>query len=238
MREEIITGNLRYEFKKHLQDNEIICPYCKGTGLDVADNIYGIQGDKTHIGVRFPFKNQSFKFCPYCFNGVLKKCKYCGSILTKAHFKCCCEEAQKEEKDKLEQAHITLYNQSEHISWDEACKKYDCFYCENFDIFFDDEDELLYELKEFYDNDNLNINEIIPILRCYVCDTTCASIPDAYQILETALELGDCYETEPDEYDVKELQKVINDFFNNRKIGTTYVPNYGVGIIFNMEDFK
>ena len=238
IRKEMVKGNFVYELNKDLQDDEIICPHCQGTGLEIADNIYAISNDTVNIGVRFPYKNQSFQFCKYCYNGVLKKCKYCGSILTKTHFKCACQEAQQEERNKLELAHKALYDQATHITWEEANRIYKCFYCENIDYFFYDMVDLIDRLTYIYKEDFIQDSNTISNLRCYICEETKASIPDAYDIIERALEDGDCYETEPEDNDINDLQKVLNDFFNNRNIGITYVPNYGKGIKFKMEDFE
>lgn len=56
IRQETRRVKISFALKKDLQDDEVVCENCHGTGLDIADNVYGIRGDTTHIGVHFPYK--------------------------------------------------------------------------------------------------------------------------------------------------------------------------------------
>lgn len=240
MKKEIVTGMLKYELHKDLQDDEIICPHCHGTGLEIAENIYGLQDDKTYIGVRFPYKKQAFKPCRYCYNGVLKKCKYCGSILTSQHYRCCCKESEQEERNKIEAARQKTYDNSTHISWEDACQQYACFYCDNLDVYFYDLGELINDLIDAYEFDETNIaqmQEILSILHCYICEPVTIRTPNAYDVINDVIE--DCVELEPEQKDVDDLQNLLTNFFNERKIGHNYyMPNYKISIKFTEDNFK
>lgn len=57
---------------KDLHDNEEICPVCHGTGLRIEDNPYGLSDDPDKRAGQFPYKHQSIRFCPNCYNGVVR----------------------------------------------------------------------------------------------------------------------------------------------------------------------
>lgn len=57
---------------KDLHDNEEICPVCHGTGLRIEDNPYGLSDNPDKRAGQFPYKHQSIRFCPNCYNGVVR----------------------------------------------------------------------------------------------------------------------------------------------------------------------
>lgn len=96
---------------KDLQDDEIICPTCKGYGVVIDNNVYGL-GEKGKP--YFPYKHQSIRFCPDCYNGVADVCEFCGKVLPKTSHKCDCEGYK---KSKLEETQKKLKN-----AYDKAAK--------------------------------------------------------------------------------------------------------------------
>lgn len=87
---------------KDLSEDEEICPVCHGTGVKLANNIYGLQNEPTRSdGVFFPYKHQSLVRCNNCYNGIVHKCKYCGKLLDKDTLECDCEKAREEKEQKI-----------------------------------------------------------------------------------------------------------------------------------------
>ena len=83
-----------HETEKYTEE---ICEICGGTGLRLTDNCYGLSDE--HIpGNMFPYKHQGFRPCECCFNGIVKRCRYCGELLPVYSLKCNCP-AQKEEEE-------------------------------------------------------------------------------------------------------------------------------------------
>lgn len=82
------SSNLDGIITKDLQNNEEICPICNGLGLIIQNNVYGL-GEKDKSP--FPYKKQSMGYCQNCYNGVVKKCDFCGKLLTLREYECDCE---------------------------------------------------------------------------------------------------------------------------------------------------
>ncbi|QLY77833.1 hypothetical protein [Clostridium intestinale] len=101
-----IPDFLKGKLIKDLQDDEVICEHCNGTGLGINDNRYGIQGEYSRTP--FPYTHQSIGFCRHCYNGIQHKCIHCGKILDRSSRKCDCDgykkEQQEEEEIKLNEA--------------------------------------------------------------------------------------------------------------------------------------
>lgn len=224
VREESVEKIIHFFLHKDLQEHEIVCPHCQGTGIEISDNIYGIKGDTTHIGIHFPYKKQSLSFCKYCYNGVLKTCEHCGSILTRLNPLCCCEDAEKERRNKKISNDVKVWNNSNKKTFDERLKEgYDWFYCDNIDVYFDDLETLKESLIDYdcYD-DKIE-------LRIYVCEEIHPDI-DASWVIENATD--DMHDDAYELFDVNELQTILNDFFNK---GNYYsiTPNYKEGVVIN-----
>lgn len=71
---EEIKNILPSTLKKDLCDDEEICPVCNGLGVVIDNNIYGIKGDTSKAANKsmFPYNYQAIKFCPNCYNGVIR----------------------------------------------------------------------------------------------------------------------------------------------------------------------
>mgnify|MGYP001016916345 CR=1 FL=1 len=78
--------------EKDLNENEEICEHCCGTGVKIENNVYGLSNDPDKCIGLFPYKHQSISFCDHCFNGIVKKCKYCGDLLPKGYLRHNCEQ--------------------------------------------------------------------------------------------------------------------------------------------------
>ena len=100
---------------KDLQDDEVICEHCNGTGLRIEDNVYGIQGEYSRNP--FPYKHQSISFCQYCYNGIQHKCPYCGKILERGSSKCDCEGYKKEQLEKEKIKEVELFKKAKKIKF-------------------------------------------------------------------------------------------------------------------------
>ena len=83
LRTEYIDVDFNLKLQKDLQENEIICTHCGGTGLQVDNNPFGLrkEGEQPNYGKLFPYKKQTIVGCRHCYNGVQSKCLHCGEIL-------------------------------------------------------------------------------------------------------------------------------------------------------------
>lgn len=143
---------------KDLQDDEEICPICYGTGLAISNNVYGLKNNPNK-SEHFPYKHQSISSCVNCYNGVVKKCQYCGKLLDRRTYQCNCEESQK----VREQERINKANEVEQKRIDKAtvlecndpiAKKfvmlYSDFYSSN-EGYFSDWDEFFEDWKDSFE---------------------------------------------------------------------------------------
>ena len=76
---------------------------CHGLGVVIDNNIYGIKGDTSEAAKKsiFPYNHQAIKFCPNCYNGVIRLYQYCGKPLPRTISRCDCEQYKaKEEEEK------------------------------------------------------------------------------------------------------------------------------------------
>lgn len=102
---------------KDLHDNEAICPTCRGTGLRIVDNSYGLSDDPDKRAGLFPYKHQSLTFCPHCYNGVVHICPDCGKQLPRGRLKCDCEaERQRECEEKKRKYQEAVQKAEKHES--------------------------------------------------------------------------------------------------------------------------
>jgi len=240
LRKETIIVTVKHELEKDLQENEEICPNCKGTGLNIHDNVYGISNNKNVIGIRkplFPYKNPSLGFCQHCYNGVLKKCSKCGKLKTRNEQYCSCghdryiQEQKQIEKNNLawENVKKIKYNTDEYLTYD-----FEMLYIEQFDKFVkvDYDDSEVYDLLSDYNFDFSDDKLDIKDLHIYATTELKINI-DAYSMVMQACE--DLHEDAFDSIsntDISILQDMINDWIEKQLNTTSYVPNYKVGIIF------
>lgn len=100
---EYIQNLVNVNLKKDLHNDEEICQHCHGTGMVITNNPYGLSDDPNRsIGTLFPYQHQSITFCPYCYNGIVHRCKLCGQIMPRGRLKHDCE--QQREIDRAELA--------------------------------------------------------------------------------------------------------------------------------------
>jgi len=226
MRKDTTTVNIVFELKKDLQENEEICPNCRGTGLEISDNIYGISSDKTHVGVYFPYNKQAIKFCKYCYNGVLEKCEHCGSLKNPKIVQHVCKESKEAERIKQKQKVIGQWVNAKKIKFSELPENYGYVYIENFDEYIETEEEILEILDGYnfvFDDEPITIDD----LRMYATTTVGLSI-DAYSTIEMATE--EYYEDSDEACDKEELQKLLDGWCEKQGI-VTYYPDYTIGVI-------
>ncbi|MDD4188272.1 MAG: hypothetical protein PHX04_05925 [Bacilli bacterium] len=227
LRTEYIDVSFNLKLQKDLQEDEVICSHCGGTGLQVDDHPFGIKGENSKV--HFPHKQQTITGCRHCYNGVQTKCLYCETILNRQTYQCNCEKS-KYERDQIQyEKELEKWNKAEKISLSQAIEKYEMVYIDNSDDFVNS-DELLEWLEE-REEENLQ-----PIsrnyLRIYGTYTMDLSM-DASSLLEDVC--SDLHEDAMDnisDADQKELQTLLDKWCENNKQGTTtYYADYSVGVI-------
>jgi len=217
-REEKRRVKIVFELKKDLQEDEVICEHCHGTGLEIADNVYGIRGDTTHVGVHFPYKHQSLSFCRYCNNGVLYKCPSCGKVRSKKDCECPCQQSEKKREEEWKQKLDERWEKAEKIPIWKAWEDCDCLYVDDIDQYFFDEGELA-DLIEDYELENPRIY-----------GTTKVGIEiDASSVIESACD--GLHEDAMERCNSQELQKILDEWSKKQDGATTYYPNYKIGVI-------
>jgi len=207
-----------FELKKDLQEDEVICEHCHGTGLEIVDNVYGIKGDTTHIGVHFPYKHQSLSFCRFCYNGVMNKCPSCGRIRGKQDRECPCGYSEKLYEERVKRESDDRWGKAEKIPIEKVWESVDCLYVEGVDEYVFDEGELD-DLIEDYELKNPRIY-----------GTTKSGIHlDASDVIEMGC--SDLHEEAGEQCDVKELQIILDEWCKEQSGAITYYPNYKIGVI-------
>lgn len=217
--EKLVKANLQ----KDLCEGEELCQHCHGTGMVIRDNVYGLSGDpENHGGVQFPYKHQSITNCPYCFNGIVYRCKYCGELIphgSSYHVNCqkriekMQEETARKEVEALMNAPLatkevldaSYFLYSDHYSRDEG-------YFTDWDDFF----------QEWHDNEDTN-----PDRPEYVWATEPINIElDAHNILENATD--DLYDGAMDDIgdvNIKKLQMLLDKWCKECGPSPTYVQS-------------
>ena len=226
---ETIIPKTRKEYKrvkfvvtleKDLQEDEVICSHCHGTGLSISENVYGIKGDTTHVGIQFPFKRQSMLYCRCCNNGVLKKCTFCGKIISRFDRECKCEGAEEERRKEQIRKNNEKWEKAVKIPEAEAWGKYACLYVDNVGEFVFSAEEIE-DLIEEYELDKSE-------LRVYATEEHTLSA-DATNVVENACD--DLHEEAYDNCDIEGLQKLIDEWCKNQTGTTSYSPDYKIRII-------
>lgn len=205
--------------EKDLTEHERICPVCRGLGMEIANNVYGIKGDDSEAGRReyFPYKHQALSFCKSCFNGVQRLCKYCGKpYRNQAYMRCDCEGQKKaDEEERIKKWDETI---SKAVPVDE--KDVDTMlYCEEFDRYYDTVDDFLDDYETSYADEELYTKPE----RLWVCSVEKIFI-DAESIVENACSglHDDVYE----QCDIGSLQGLLDDWCKEQTGTTTYYPCY------------
>lgn len=212
------TVNITVTLQKDLHGNEEICPTCKGVGLVIADNPYGLHSrDNNHLPI-FPYKHQSLIFCPSCYNGVVHRCEFCEEIIPNHRTKCDCEK-QREldliERQKKEAANLAKAFEAPL----EVLEKSLMFFSDDYgydDGFFSDWEEFF---EYWYDNHGADDPRPQYVWATYPVEMKI----DAADIIESATEEL-CEEAADDISDEKtvELQKLLDDWCKSAGVRTTY----------------
>lgn len=233
IRQQIKRVTINYELKKDLQEDEIVCEHCHGTGLEIADNVYGIRGDITHIGVHFPYKHQSISFCKHCYNGVLKLCPGCGKPRSKSQYDCSCGFYDRKRRSDSNKKDWETWNKAKKISQNEAFEQFKCLYIDNMDRYVFDEGDLECAIDDYlYDDGDENTN----VLDLRVYGTTEAQISlDADSIVSSA-----CEDLHEDAYercdDIDGLQKLLDEWCEKQTGTGTFYPDTKIGVILKERD--
>ena len=209
--------------EKDLMDNEEVCPICKGLGVVLDNNIYGIKGDTSEAAKKslFPYNHQAIKFCPNCYNGVIRLCEYCGKQLPRGILKCTCEQQIEKEKEEKKIEYQETIEKAKEIDI-ESVSTY--LYDEQTDHYFAEIEDFIDEYKDNtdYENDKEMLENLPEVL--WVCSKAEISM-DADSIIENA-----CDELHEDARDYisdeRELQEFLNRWCEKQTGTTTYYPCY------------
>lgn len=225
---EEIKNILPETLEKDLQDYEEICPVCNGLGVVIDNNIYGIKGDISEAAKRsmFPYNHQAIKFCPNCYNGVIRLCEYCGKQIPKGSIESCdCEQYKAKVIEKYRIKYQEKILKAEEVDFKDIDSDM-WFYDEYMDDYFSDIDSFVDAYKDFdeYESDEEMMNNLPDVL--WLTDPVDISM-DADSIIESACEElhEDAYENISDK-DIKELQNMLDEWCKKQTGTRTVYPNY------------
>lgn len=139
---------------KDLHDNEAICPVCKGTGIRIEQNRYGLSDDSDKQLGHFPYLHQSFSFCQNCYNGIVRYCPDCGRQLSRGSLKCTCEaekHRQHEAKRKKEQHELESATKYEPSALGDRFMMCYSRFCDSDDGYFSDWEEFFDSWYEYHE---------------------------------------------------------------------------------------
>ena len=213
--------------EKDLQDNEKICPVCHGLGVVVDNNIYGIKGDTSEAAKKsmFPYNHQAIKFCPNCYNGVIRLCEYCGKPLPRCTSRCDCEQykAKEEEENRIKYREKVL--EAEEVDIKDIDSEM-WFYDEQTDDYFSDIDYFVdsYKDSDEYESDEEMMNNLPEVLwLTNPVDITMV----ADSIIESACEeLHEDTSENISDGDRKKLQNMLDEWCKKQTGTRTIYPNY------------
>lgn len=115
---EYLSEALKDGLIKDLQENQILCPVCKGTGLEITDQVYGLSNDPDKQIGRFPYHSQYIVGCSHCYTGIINLCEHCGKELPRGILRCDCDKSNqirnkielKKEQEQMNKATILKYD--------------------------------------------------------------------------------------------------------------------------------
>ena len=227
IRTEQIDILFNLKLQKDLQEHEVICSHCGGTGLQVDDNPFGLKEEKRKI--HFPYKQQTIVGCRHCYNGVQSKCLHCEEILSRGTSQCSCEQYNQERLNERHNKDLETWNKAKKISYEQATNDFIMIYIDNYDAYIMTEDLEEWLVDKESDNEELISRRS---LRIYGTQSIELSI-DASSIIEDAC--SDLHEDAMDnisDSDQKELQVLLDKWCEENKQGTTsYYADFSVGII-------
>lgn len=221
-----ITGGVLI---KDLQEGEIVCPVCQGTGLMVDDNVYGLSDDKDKR-IRFPYKKQSIVGCRNCYNGVVALCSYCGEQLNRGWLIHDCEGARNAKRQKEEAKELERFEKSIKLNYDDPIViDMEFMWSDNYGYnegYFNDWDEFFEYIQE---------NEVAP--RGYVWGTKRVEFElDVDSILENAT--SGLHENSYGMLtDTKELYDFAEAWSKKQTYATTYYMDYKYSIMIPWKEY-
>lgn len=169
-------------------------------------------------------KKQTIVGCRHCYNGVQKKCSYCGELLGRQS-SCNCEGARQERRQKQYDKDLETWNKAKKISLKQAIQDYVMVYIDNNDKFIN-----IDEFEDWLHDEEFQLEEV-KSLRVYGTYPVDLSM-NASNIIEMATE--DLHEDAMDNIsgeDEKELQDLLDQWCEKNKSGTTtYYADFKVGI--------
>jgi hypothetical protein len=239
LRKEKVIVDIQLTLEKDLEKNECICNHCKGSGLVVGNNPFGIYGEEKG-NVLFPYNKEAIKGCPSCYNGVQKLCKHCDKVLQRGSSQCGCKGYQLESLMRISNREEENWNKSSKITYDEALDKYKYVYIDNTSDYVpvsDLEDvisDLIFDAKE-QDGIELDMSDI----RIYGTKETNLSI-DVSDVFDRYYEdlHEDAISNIPSKK-VEELENFLINWCNEVKSSTlTYIMDDKVCIVLQDDFFE
>jgi len=223
IRTELVGVSFNLKLQKDLQEHEVICSHCGGTGLQIDDHPFGLKSENNKV--HFPYKQQTITGCRHCYRGVQSKCLYCGKILDRSSSQCNCEYVVQERIKERHDKDLETWNNAKKISFEEASEKYEMLYSHSHDKYINVED-----FEEWIHDKGYEENEVAS-LRVYGTQAIELSI-DAYDIIENAC--SDLHEDAMDnisDEDQKELQMLLDKWCEDNRAGTTtYYADFTVRV--------
>lgn len=231
IKKEEVKIDFQLTLQKDLNENEVVCTHCKGSGLVIGKNAFGLSGERKGYNL-YPYKKEVIQGCPNCYNGVQKVCKHCSNTMLRSKYQCDCEGSKREIDKKYFEMSEKKWNDSVKISYKEALEKYDMVFIDN-DSKYIDMDELeefiFYMLEDSKEEGSLiELNDI----RVYGTKSTNLTIDvaDIFEMYSDSLH-EDAIENIPKEK-IEELDNFLTNWCSevgNRT--TTYFVDEKVGIL-------
>ena len=216
---EYIQNLVNAHLRKDLHGNEEICTHCRGTGLKIRDNSYGLSDDPNKTNGLFPYKHQAISFCPHCYNGIIHRCKHCGQIIPKGHLKCDCQKQREIDAVELEKKCRERLDRAQ-IAPPEVLEQSYFFYSDD----YGNDDGYFSDWNEFFDYWHENGGSIVDERPEFVWATYPVEMHiNARDIVSDATE--ELYEDAYDDVDskqLKELQDFLDKWCKDCGVRTTY----------------
>ena len=201
--------------EKDLNDNEQICPTCHGLGMILYNNeFYHI--DNADNSALIGYNNMAFGYCPYCFEGVVKVCRYCGKQLLKGQSSCDCVQQQIENQQHAHAIILQAVFKATEVTrsevgdaWLSDYKGFN-YYSSINDFIEQIQDQYSEESHNYTNFDEFYETEVPKYL--WLCETENISL-DAYNIVSDACEgLHEDAMDSISSADIKELQDYLNSW--------------------------
>ena len=209
---------------KDLDENERICPECHGLGMKINNQVY--YGIEKNGLINFPYRTEALSFCPHCFNGVQKICRYCGQPY-KHH--CNCEEQLAEDLKAREQKWQETISKAKEVDEKDVTTM---LYCEENEKYYstvdDFAEDFMYNYSELFDD--LGIRPT----RLWVTSEEKLHIDADAIVLDACSTL-----CEDAEYacDNDSLQKLLDNWCEEQTATTTYYPCYKEYVVVHWDKY-